>query len=148
VGVPSNVTLQHFSIIRPFLTVIPYHAEFCLATYLTGFTQHISSCLRHISHRVYITQLIVTVWRIVIVFAPRFTMCQLHTCASTPHTMYLTIFSIRASSCLHYVCHRVSNTYLIVFRVHILPFTLCIPPYSNYISHHVHLHLTAFPLHI
>jgi len=111
VGVPSNVTLQHSSIIRSFLIVMPYLAEFFLATYLAGFTQHISSCLRHISHRVYITQLIVPVWLIVIVFAPHFTMCQLHTCASTHHTMYLTVFSIRTSSCSHYVCHRVSTTY-------------------------------------
>jgi len=48
VGVSSNETLQNSSISRSFLMVMSYLAEFFLATYLTGFTQHISSCLGYI----------------------------------------------------------------------------------------------------
>jgi hypothetical protein len=103
---------------------MPYFAEFFLATYLTGFTQHISSCLRHISHRVYITQLIVSVWHIFIVFAPHFTMCQLHTCAS-PLMWCISLYS-------QYALHRVHTTYLIVFPSHI---SSCLRHIFYYLSH-------------
>ena len=131
---------------------MPYLAEFFLATYLTGFTQHIS-CLHYTTRRVgmaYCHRVYTTFHRV-----PTTYLCI------TPHMMYLTIFSARTSSCSHYISHRVSTTYLIVFTVHILLFMHCNPlhttylamfiyisPHSHYISHRVHtIYLTMLFLH-